>query len=137
MRNQSDKNRFLEKLATTPIVSAVCRNTSISKATIYRWLEKDEKFKEKFEKAMLQGRGSMNDLAESVLISLIKDKNIRATEYWLTNNHDTYYRPKKPQDYYHRYLGVSEINYAIVPVKKYDANWNEVPPTSESPPSPS
>lgn len=137
MRNQSDKNKFLEKLSTTPIVSVVCRQTSISKATIYRWIEKDEKFKEKFEKAVLRGRDSMNDLAESVLISLIKDKNIRATEYWLTNNHGTYYRPKKPQDYYHRYRGVADINYEVVPALKYDTNLKVIPPISENPPSPS
>ena len=79
----------------------------------------------------------MNDLAESVLVSLIKDKNIRATEYWLTNNHDTYYRPNKPQDYYHRYRGVADVNYEVVPALKYDANLNLIPPTSESPPNPS
>ncbi len=135
MRKQSDKNRFLEKLATHPVVSVVCRNTSISKATIYRWLEKDEDFSKKFDKAMSQGRDSMNDVAESVLLSLIKDKNIRATEYWLTNNHDKYYRPKRPKDYYHEYLGVADVSYAIVPVRKYDANLKEIPPTSENPPN--
>lgn len=122
MRNQSDKNKFLEKLSTHPVVSVVCRNTGISKATVYRWIEKDVTFKEKFDKAMTQGRESMNDVAESVLLSLVKDKNIRAVEYWLTNNHDRYYRPKKAIAVDTRYGGIVSINYTVVdmPPEKVD-----------------
>lgn len=118
MRKESDKNKFLEKLSTHPVVSVVCRNTGISKATIYRWLEKDKTFQKKFDKAMTQGRDSMNDIAESVLISMVKDKNIRATEYWLTNNHDRYYRPKKAITHEHKYLGVANIHYEVVKQEK-------------------
>ena len=120
MRNQSDKNKFLEKLSTHPVVSVVCRNTGISKATV--WIEKDVTFKEKFDKAMTQGRESINDVAESVLLSLVKDKNIRAVEYWLTNNHDRYYRPKKAIAVDTRYGGIVSINYTVVdmPPEKVD-----------------
>jgi hypothetical protein len=137
MRNQHDKKRFLEKLSTTPIVSVVCRNTNINKATIYRWLQKDEVFAKQYDNALKEGRNTVNDLAESQTISAIKSGEKWAVQFWLINNHETYYRPKKAQDYHHEYLGVAKIIYESVPDRKYDANLNEIPPTSESPPSPS
>ena len=139
MRSQHDKKRFLEKLSTTPVVSVVCRNTNINKATIYRWLQKDKNFAKKYEDALETGRSTVGDLAESQMISAIKVGEKWAIQFWLINNDKRYYRPKKAQDYHHEYLGVAAINYVLVPNKKYkfDSEGNIVTPTSENPPSPS
>jgi predicted site-specific integrase-resolvase len=83
------KKLLLEKLKTTPIIQAVCSQTGISRATYYRWI-KDEKFKEKVDKAIYEGIELINDVAEGQLLAEIKNRNLSATTYWLKNRHPSY-----------------------------------------------
>ena len=121
MRSRKDKNNFLEKLAITPIVSIVCRNTNISKATIYRWIDKDKEFAKSFNTAMENGRDTINDLAESQIINSIKKGEKWAVELWLVNNNLRYYRPKKAIAPDPPYRGVAQIIYEVFNPKKKDA----------------
>ena len=114
MRSKKDKNNFLEKLAITPIVSIVCRNTNISKATIYRWIDKDKEFAKSFNTAMENGRDTINDLAESQIINSIKKGEKWAVDLWLVNNHKRYHRPKKALSTDPVYKGVAQILYEVV-----------------------
>ncbi len=125
MRSKKDKERFLEMLSSYPIVSSVCKKTGISKATAYRWRETDKDFEEKFDKALDEGRGTTNDLAESRLISNISKGDPRSIEFWLINNDKRYHRPKKPISIEREYH-VAQIIYSVVPNKKYDANLKEI-----------
>lgn len=81
---------FIESLRTTPIIQTVCKHTGISRTTYYRWMEKDPKFAKTSQEALLEGRSLINDLAESQLISSIKDKRMPAISYWLSHNHPNY-----------------------------------------------
>ncbi len=83
------KKLLLEKLKTTPIIQAVCSQTGISRATYYRWI-KDEKFKEKVDKAIYEGIELVNDVAEGQLLAEIKNRNLSATTYWLKSRHPAY-----------------------------------------------
>tara|TARA_B100002051_G_scaffold271450_1_gene306212 strand:+ start:13595 stop:13843 length:249 start_codon:yes stop_codon:yes gene_type:complete len=44
--------------------------------------------------ALSCGTQSVNDLAESKLISHINNGNLRAIQYWLDNNKKTYIKPR-------------------------------------------
>lgn len=86
------KNKLLviEQLRTTPIIQIVCQKTGVSRATFYRWREQDKKFKELADKALKEGIAFINDLAESQLLSSIKDKNMTAIIFWLKSHHSAY-----------------------------------------------
>jgi len=84
------KASFLECLKTTPIIQVACQKTGISRATYYRWRKEDEKFKTKSDSSLKEGTYLINDMAESQLISLIKEKNMTAIIFWLKHHHKDY-----------------------------------------------
>jgi len=81
------------ELAKTPIVEVVCKRSGISRATFYRWRKDDKGFAEITDEALVDGTKIINDMAESQLISAIRDKNLTAIIFWLKNHHNTY-KPK-------------------------------------------
>ncbi|RJQ33044.1 hypothetical protein C4572_00105 [Candidatus Parcubacteria bacterium] len=87
--NNQNKKLILEQLKKTPIVEAACQLVGISRMTFYRWKQNPE-FAEKVDKAILEGRMLVNDLAESQLISAIKEQNLSAITYWLKHHHPSY-----------------------------------------------
>lgn len=89
---KTDKTKadLLEQLRKTPIVQIACERLGISRMSLYRWKEEDAEFSKAVEKAILDGRLLVNDLAESQLISAVKDRNITAIIAWLKHNHPSY-----------------------------------------------
>ncbi len=109
---KSRRNQFLDQLCTIPNVSLACEKTGLSRNTIYRWRGEDEEFKKEMDAALKAGVETINDLAESKLISHINNGSMRAIEYWLTNHKKAYVRPK-PKDFWDDLLGkipVTSIN---------------------------
>lgn len=90
MKAYKQKQLVIEQLRKTPIVQVVAEKVGIHRSTIYRWKASDTEFSEAVDEAMDQSISLVNDLAESQLISAIKDKNITAIIYWLKNHHKTY-----------------------------------------------
>lgn len=84
------KNLIIEGLKKTPIIQLVCEKNGLARSSFYRWRKSDKKFAEQVDKALVQGRQMINDMAESQLISGIKDKNMTAIIFWLKNNHKNY-----------------------------------------------
>ncbi len=87
---QKDKERFLEKLAKTPIVEVACKQSGLPRTTYYRWRKEDEAFAAACDEAIETSSDLINDMAESQLISAIKEKNLTAIMYWLRHHHRTY-----------------------------------------------
>lgn len=85
-----DKIKLLEILNETPLVQPACQKAGISRATYYRWRNEDKSFKKESDEAIKKGRLLINDLAESKLISQIKNENMTAIIYWLKHNHKNY-----------------------------------------------
>lgn len=87
-----DKNKelIIESLKKTPIIQLVCEKIGIVRCTFYRWRKDDKEFAVAVDKALSQGRQMINDMAESQLISAIKDKNMTAIIFWLKHNHKNY-----------------------------------------------
>lgn len=89
-RITSDKVKLIEKLKKTPIVEVACKQAGVPRSTYYRWRKDDKDFLEACDTALEQSAGLINDMAESQLISAIKDKNMSAIFFWLKHHHKTY-----------------------------------------------
>jgi len=90
MKSNQDKQLLIEQLKTTPIIQVACQKTNVSRATYYRLRDQDKDFKEKSDIAIKEGISLVNDLAESKLISAIKDGNMTGIIFWLKNRHQNY-----------------------------------------------
>ncbi len=89
-RQEENKSKLIELLQKTPIVQVVCEKSGVSRATYYRWRTEDKNFKEESDKALKEGIEIINDMAESQLLSSIRDKNMTAIIFWLKNHHQAY-----------------------------------------------
>ncbi len=89
-RQNVDKELMLQKLKQTPIIQVACQKAGIARATFYRWRKSDKKFKEAVEIAVEEGTNLINDMAESQLVSAIKDKNLTSIIFWLKTHHPKY-----------------------------------------------
>lgn len=82
--------KIIELLERTPIIEIVCSKVGISRSTLYRWSEQDPELRQKIDVALEKGRLVINDMAESQIISGIKERNLGAAKYWLSNNNSRY-----------------------------------------------
>ncbi len=94
MKKHYKEDRFLEQLERVPNVSLACEKVGVSRNTIYRWRSEDPAFAARMNTALVAGTESVNDLAESKLISHINNGNMRAIQYWLDNNKKNYIKPR-------------------------------------------
>lgn len=89
-RQEKQKQEIIELLKKTPIIQIVCEKTGVSRATYYRWRKDDQEFTRETDDALTQGARLINDLAESQLISAIREKNLTAIIFWLKHHHPSY-----------------------------------------------
>lgn len=94
MKKHYKENQFLEQLERVPNVSLACEKVGLARNTIYRWRCEDPAFAARMDTALMAGTESVNDLAESKLISHINNGNLRAIQYWLDNNKKNYIKPR-------------------------------------------
>jgi len=85
-----NKKAIVEQLKKTPIIQVTCEKMGVSRATFYRWKKRDPKFAEDAEVALQEGAQLINDMAESQLISAIRDGNLTGIIFWLKNHHKNY-----------------------------------------------
>jgi len=89
-RIKKEKELILDQLKKTPIVQLACEKMGISRATYYRWKKADRKFSMLAQESILEGSRLVNDMAESQLLSAIRDKNMTAIIFWLKHHHPAY-----------------------------------------------
>ena len=89
-KQQQQKEALCEQLKKTPIVQLACEKTGLGRATYYRWRKDDKEFSKEADEAIHEGVKLMNDMAESQLLSAIKDKNLTAIIFWLKHRHKSY-----------------------------------------------
>jgi hypothetical protein len=89
-RRAEDKQKVIEALKEMPIVQIACKKAGVSRPTYYRWRQEDKAFKRQVADAMNQGVEYINDMSESQIIALIKDKKLQAMALWLKHNHPKY-----------------------------------------------
>jgi len=90
IQQEKSKQDIIAQLQKTPIIEYACKNIGLGRSTFYRWRKDDESFANDVDQALTKGRLLINDMAESQLISAIKDKNMTAIIFWLKHNHKNY-----------------------------------------------
>ncbi len=89
-RQQKEKDLLLENLKRIPIIEVACSKTGVGRTTYYRWKNQDIEFSKKADEAIEEGIKLINDMAESQLLTAIKEGNISAIFYWLNHRHSSY-----------------------------------------------
>jgi predicted DNA binding protein len=84
------KSLIIDQLKKTPIIQIACEKVGVARATYYRWKKQDTVFAKEADEAIVTGELLINDLAESQLLSAIKDKNLTAIIFWLKHHHARY-----------------------------------------------
>jgi molybdenum-dependent DNA-binding transcriptional regulator ModE len=91
IKNRNGKKaKLLRELEEHPLVERACKKAGISKATYYRWLNKDTLFRRDVEGAQEKGRAKFNDFAESKLLENVNANIHQAIVYWLRHNSKRY-----------------------------------------------
>jgi len=89
-RQIKEKELLIEQFKKTPIIQLACEKVGVGRATYYRWRKDDPDFARCCDDALQESVGLINDLAESQLLSAIKDKNMTAIIFWLKSRHKGY-----------------------------------------------
>lgn len=84
------KEEVIKQLKKTPVVEVVCKRAGVGRSTFYWWKKEDPKFADEVELAIQEGSQFINDMAESQLISAIKEGNMTGIIFWLKNHHRQY-----------------------------------------------
>lgn len=90
MKKNKYQNQFLEELARIPIIQVACEKTGLSRNSVYRWRKEDSVFSRRMDEALAEGVALVNDMSESQLLNLIKEKNWPAISFWLKHRNDNY-----------------------------------------------
>lgn len=83
MKKDKVWDAFLTELKRIPIVQVACEKTGVSRNSVYRWRNEDPEFYREMEAALAEGEALVNDMSESQLLSLIREKNWPAISFWL------------------------------------------------------
>jgi len=83
MKKERTKDLLLEQVCKIPIIQVACEKIGVARATVYRWKTEDEPFRTKLEQALAEGEALINDMGESQLLSLMKEKSWPAISFWL------------------------------------------------------
>ncbi len=89
-RQKQEKSLVVEQLRKTPIVQIACEKLGIARATFYRWKKEDQTFARLADEALFEGVMLMNDMAESQLLTAIRDGDMTAIMFWLRCRHASY-----------------------------------------------
>jgi hypothetical protein len=90
MKKNKLQDQFFEELTKVPIVQVACEKTGVSRNSVYRWRKDDQSFCKKMDQALKDGVALVNDMSESQLLTLIKEKNYPAISFWLRHRNDNY-----------------------------------------------
>ncbi len=90
MKKNKFQDQFLDELRKVPIVQVACEKTGLSRNSVYRWRKDDKEFLKKMDDALVEGVALVNDMSESQLLTLIKEKNYPAISFWLKHRNDNY-----------------------------------------------
>lgn len=90
MKKNKFQDQFLEELRKVPIIQVACEKCGLSRQSVYRWRKEDQSFLKNMDLALAEGVALVNDMSESQLLTLIKEKNYAAISFWLRHRNDNY-----------------------------------------------
>lgn len=88
-RTKREKATLIEQLRKTPVIQIAVEKTGVSRMTYYRWRD-DEEFAKAADEALADGKSLVNDLAESQLLSALREGEAWSVQYWLRHHHLDY-----------------------------------------------
>jgi ACT domain-containing protein len=80
------KHKLVQHLRDIPIATYACQRVGVPKATYYKWRKIDQIFREASDEAIITGKLTLNDIAKSQLVKLIKEGDYRSISFWLKHN---------------------------------------------------
>lgn len=80
------KHKLVQHLRDIPIATYACQRIGVPKATYYKWRKIDQIFREASDEAIITGKLTLNDVAKSQLVKLIKEGDYRSISFWLKHN---------------------------------------------------
>lgn len=83
MKRDRTKDLVLEQLRRVPIIQVAAEKVGVSRTTIYRWRDESEQYRKDLEVALAEGEALINDLGESQLLTLMKDRHWPSIQFWL------------------------------------------------------
>ncbi len=83
MKKNKLQKEFLDQLRKIPIVLVACEKSGLSRNSVYRWRKEDKSFATEMDTALKEGEDLVNDMSESQLLTMIKEKNWSAVSFWL------------------------------------------------------
>ncbi len=83
MKKNKLQKEFLDQLRKIPIVLVACEKSGLSRNSVYRWRKEDGSFAAEMDVALKEGEDLVNDMSESQLLTMIKEKNWSAVSFWL------------------------------------------------------
>lgn len=89
-RQAKFKETLINTLKEMPIIEVAVKRVGISRDSYYRWKRDDKEFLRQSEDAISQGIEFINDMSESQLVTLIKEKKMPAIALWLKHNNPRY-----------------------------------------------
>jgi RNA polymerase-interacting CarD/CdnL/TRCF family regulator len=90
MKKNKFQEQFLEELRKVPIVQVAAEKSGLSRNSIYRWRKEDKVFLKQMDSALAEGVAFVNDMSETQLLTLIKEKSFPALSFWLRHRNDNY-----------------------------------------------
>ena len=96
-RQKKIREGLLAILRKMPIIEIAVKKAGISRDTYYRWRKEDKEFFEESEDAVSEGIEYINDMSESQLVTLIKEKKMPAIALWLRHNNPRYMKHSDTQ----------------------------------------
>ncbi|MDD5751238.1 MAG: hypothetical protein PHS73_01830 [Candidatus Peribacteraceae bacterium] len=90
VRKAQEQALLLDQFRKLPVVSVACEKTGIGRASYYRWRQEDSEFAKAADEALMDGTNLVSDMAESQLLSQIRDGNLGAVMYWLKHRNPHY-----------------------------------------------
>jgi hypothetical protein len=95
-RRDDCKQAVIDALKEMPVITVACKRAGVSSATYYRWRQEDKDFMRQSRDAMDRGIEFVNDMSETQLIGLIKEKKMPAITLWLKHHHARYGSKSQP-----------------------------------------
>ena len=90
IKKNKKQSEIINQLKKIPIIEVACQRAGIGRNSYYRWRRESKKFATSADLALAEGLSFINDLAESQLISAMKNNNLTAVMYWLNHRHNNY-----------------------------------------------
>jgi hypothetical protein len=94
--------KIIEGLEEVPNVRHIFKKLGIHRSTYYRWVSSHPEFREKVTIALHMGNDNINDLAKGNVIREIKEGDMGASKYWLSNRDPQFMN-------HHRHLHLAQM----------------------------